>query len=533
MNISMLKLQLGIMLTAAPVPDSQNLFDESWTEGNLYTIQGVVNVLGGFSVKVISIVGFGIVIFSILKNALSGLYVVNPNFWDRVDELKTQAVAMANESIQGGLQMVGSYGGQAGNVAANKLGSIFTFLLSAIPNVKALTDFDDNVPVDKKQYFMKSIPLLVAQIFIGMLIFFGYPAKIANWIGTGGTYAIQAIINNVDPIETIQKVADNITVYNLSTDGTQDPFEKVMNDATTQMMSVVSSRYTDMKKQPAQETAYAIEQYLLDNMDKDKIREILGATDGYVVSISTTARNSVPTVSANYVSLNSGGCPYMAQATNGTISYVYWISGQTLPTGSQMVDAADNFVFRFTATPVALANTSSASCIAFGGVSRRSITNNSTRTIQYNVSGLTVGKADGDMQGTLGNSVIVDHIDKDGKLTQSFTASLQSSSISQTANASPILEFSQAYKEDLDKCKDGYFKVNLVGNWSIKYKDPNNDKKTTTLKISEWRLALNSDGAKATYALSTWQDIDSKTSEGLPITTQDFLTRIKKVDTKE
>ena len=526
MNLSMLKLQLGILLTAAPIPDSQNLFDESWTEGNLYSIQGVVNVLGNFSVKVISIVGFGIVIFSILKNALSGLYVVNPNFWDKVDDLKNQAIAMANETVNGGLQMVGSYGGQAGNVAANRLGSIFTFLLSAIPNVKALTDFDDGVPVDKKQYFMKSIPLLVAQIFIGMLIFFGYPAKIANWIGTGGTYAIQAIINNVDPVETVQKFADSITVYNLSTDGSQDPFEQVVNDATSSMMSVVSTRYSDMKKQPAQETAYFIEQQLLTDLDKDIIRNVLGATDGYSISVSTTARQSLPTVSGNYKAVGEQGNqsgPYMAQATNGTVSFVYWVQGTSMPTGSQMVASDDYFVFRITATPIAISNTSSASLIAFAGINNTPITKDGR--LNLDVKGITVGEDEADMRGTLGKTVTVDHIDASGQTVASFAAVLQSASVTQSSRAVPVLSFSAGDRQALQSALGGggYLRVNLTGTWSRDVKSGTSKQQTTTLRVTEWRLTAGD--KQATYALSTWTDIDNTTTEGVSLDANDFLTR--------
>lgn len=525
MNLSMLTLQLGIMLTSAPIPDSQNLFDESWTEGNLYSIQGVVNILGNFSVKVISIVGFGIVIFSILKNALSGLYVVNPNFWDKVDDLKTQAVAMAGDTINSGLQTVGGYAGQAGNVAANRLGSIFTFLLSAIPNVRALTDFDDGVPVDKKQYFMKSIPLLVAQIFIGMLIFFGYPAKIANWIGTGGTYAIQAIISNIDPVETVQKISDGITVYNLATDGSQDKFEQVVNDATVQMMSVVSTRYTDMKKQPAQETAYYIENNLLNDLDKDIIRSILGATDGYSISISTTARQSLPTVSANYKHVGDSGMqcgPYMAQATNGTVSFVYWVQGSSLPTGSQMVDANDYFVFRITATPVAISNTSSASMIVFAGIN--SVPQSKDGRINLNILGITVGEDETDIRGVLGKTVTVDHINSNGEIEESYAAVLQSASVTQTSRATPVLSFSAADKENVSKAlSNGYLRVNLTGTWSKDIKSGAGKQSTTTLRVTEIRLRQGV--TDASYALTTWTDVDNKTIEGSKTLDGDFLTR--------
>ena len=187
---------MKFILLTGDINAGQDLFSKAWTEGNLYEIQGFVSKLGSFACMLISIVGFGIVIFSILKNAMSGLYVVNPTFWDRVDDIKQQAISGMQSTIQ---EAAGSVNGK-GNYAAQKVGGIFTFLLGLIPNIKALTDFDDGVPVDKKQYFMKSIPLLIAQIFIGMMIFFGYPAKIAEWLGNGATYAIAAVIKNVDQI---------------------------------------------------------------------------------------------------------------------------------------------------------------------------------------------------------------------------------------------------------------------------------------------------------------------------------------------
>ena len=208
---------MRFMLLTATVNAGQDLFSKAWTEGNLYRIQGLVSKLGSFAGTVISIVGFGIVIFSILKNAMSGLYVVNPTFWDKVDDIKSQAIAGMQGTIG---ELAGSVRGN-GNYAAQKVGGIFTFMLGLIPNIKALTDFDDGAPVDKKQYFMKSIPLLIAQIFIGMMIFFGYPAKIAEWIGSGATYAVAAVINNVDPIEVVQGINQKFTIYNLSNDGSQ------------------------------------------------------------------------------------------------------------------------------------------------------------------------------------------------------------------------------------------------------------------------------------------------------------------------
>ena len=104
MNLTSSLMRLNLMLaTAAPADPSTDLFSGDWTQGNLFEIQGLVNVLAGIAVVVISAVGFGIVIFSILKNAISGLYVVNPPFWDRVSQLKEDAVngatGLVNDTI--------------------------------------------------------------------------------------------------------------------------------------------------------------------------------------------------------------------------------------------------------------------------------------------------------------------------------------------------------------------------------------------------------------------------------------------------
>ena len=303
-----------------------NLFDEAWTTGNLYSINWFTSKLGGFAGIVISVVGFGIVIFSILKNAMSGLYVVNPAFWDKVDELKTQAVGGIKSGIDSAVSAVPG----KGNAVAGKLGGLLTFLLGLVPNIRALTDFEDGAEVDKKQYFTKSILLLIAQIFIGMLIFFGYPAKIANWIGSGATYAINAVITNVDPVQVVAKFSDSFTTYTLATDGTQDPWEKNINKMAGSMVSAVGTKYNDMSKDVTQDVALNIEAKLLDDWKGDSIRDVLGASEGYQYSVSTSIQTVAPSVSSAYKQV---GPIYQAQATNGTFSFKYWISAKDLILG--------------------------------------------------------------------------------------------------------------------------------------------------------------------------------------------------------
>ena len=506
-------------MLAASVDAGKDLFSEAWTEGNLYTVNGIVEKLGAFACWVISIVGFGIVIFSILKNAMSGLYVVNPNFWDRVDEVKKQAVGGVSGTIQEAT-------GKTGNVAAQKLGGFLVFLLGLIPNIRALTDFDDGAPVDKKQYFMHSVPLLVVQIFIGMLIFFGYPAKIANWIGSGATYALSAVINNIDPVQVVSKVSDSFTVYNLATDGSQDPWEQNINKMTSEMVSSMATKYNDMDKSNVQNVAYVVEQKLLTAFDNDNIRKILGANEGYVYSISATIQTSPAQVSSSYSDVGSG--VMQAQATNGTFSYKYWIQSSSILTSEHTVKlgADDYMVWSITATPVAVANISTANLIICGGIGN--VPTTSTGSFTLPINGITVGDQANDVKGTLGRVVTVSAVDNSGTVIATFNATLQTASVQQSSGANPLLSFSSSDRTRLsDAMKDATFshlKISLVGDWS-KTVQSSDGKSSTTVRVTEFRLKTGV--STASYLLSTWSDVDESISTGVTTLSAETLKKSK------
>ncbi len=499
----------GILLTSAPTDTATNLFSGDWTQGNLFKIQGLVNFLGNIAVIVISAVGFGIVIFSILKNAISGLYVVNPPFWDKVSDLK-------NDMVQGATGLVNDTVGKSNNVVAKKLGGGLTLLLGYIPNIKALTDFDDSDGeyIDKKQYFIKSIPLLVAQIFIGTLIFMGYPTKIASWVGTGGTYVIDAVINNVDPVETVQKISEGIIVYSLATDGSQDPFEVNINDFTREVFRVVNSQYTDMKKDSAQNVALTIEQNISTAFTDQSVRDVLGSDQGYNFTSSAIYTSITPTPSGGFKTI--GENLYASQASNGTITYRYYINGTDLNSGSTMVSASDWFVLSVTCTPEAISNASTASMIAFGGFNPSATiegTNANTAQIKVQITGLTFGNGEqkSEIKGTLGSQITVDACDAQGMITQSFQAKMNSASIGQTTNVTASLYFSGSEKDRLTEAMSScaYLKVNLTGSWT---KDVKDGTATTTIPVSELRLVR--DTTSPSFALTTWTDVTPATTAG-------------------
>lgn len=493
----------GILLTADP---SKNLFSETWTEGNLYQINGLVEKLGGFACTVISIVGFGIVIFSILKNALSGLYVVNPNFWDKVDEVKMGALKGINGEIS-------NFGQKSGNVGVQKIGSAMSFILQYLPNVKSFTDFDDEDGVpDKKQYFMKSIPLLIAQIFIGMLIFFGFPAKIANWIGTGATHALTAVLNNYDPVTIVTGISDSFIQYQLSTDGSTDPWEKNINEMASQAVSIMHTRYSDMDKEVVQEYAYNIESHLLDRMNINDVQEVLGATQGYVYSTNVIINGTNPGFSQAYKEI--GNNVRKATATNGTVSFKYICPVSTLVTDakSTTVDFTnDFFVWTINATPVAVTNVSTSNFIICGGTS--AITggsyNKTANTYSMKISGPTWGKDYGRLSGSLGTTVNVTVYDSSNASLYSTTASIQSQTVNANEGDGLYLVFNGNEKAALTGLSTAdYFEITMSGKWQTSAK--NSAGVDTVLSINGMRLKINSSVTSPTFLSTNW-DIAGKT----------------------
>jgi len=331
----------GMMLTG-------DLFAEDWTQGNLNSIPWLTNNLGKLACIVISAVGFGIVIFSILKNALSGLYVVNPKLFDKVDDVQ-KAIGLGDYAAEGAL------GGLTQKVP--KIGSILQSLLALIPNVKALTDFDgvDSSVIDKKQYFMKAIPWLVAQIFIGMIIFYGYPAKIAQWCGNAGTTVIDLCLNNVDPVETVAGLADKMVIADFATDGSSDPYDQFVNQASKSAWRDIVGHLTDMNKQYRASSAYEVEgviQTAFVNVSQ------LQQTEGWDVKIVTSYTTQEPSVATGYAQEGDLWTNAATLGQGSTITYKYWftITGN-VTTGSTMVDVdghTDYEVITVTLTPSAL-----------------------------------------------------------------------------------------------------------------------------------------------------------------------------------
>lgn len=342
---------------------SQDLFADAWTEGNLNSINWLTSNLGSFAGMIISAVGFCIVIFSILKNAISGLYVVNPNLWDKVDELKKASAGEWNHgNVSGGWIQNASGSANLGNDKANaafaKIGGAAGFLIALLPNVRELTDFQEGEDIDKKQYFTKSIIAMIFQIFIGVLIFFGYPTQFASWVGSFGTAAIDMVITNVDPIATLNMVADKTSNLQwIYAEAEKPSYHYYVREGAQSAYTSVVGVNNDMQAGPRQLLANELENWLAESCMS--YMETIGASDGYQTSVASAYVTQAPVIpdGATPISVINGG-GYSTTSKSGTVTIKVWRSVGSFNTGSTEVGQTDYVAVTYTCSKTALKVTS-------------------------------------------------------------------------------------------------------------------------------------------------------------------------------
>ncbi len=461
---------------------SQNLFDEDYTTGNLYQIEWLTKNLGTLACWIISAVGFGIVIFSILKNALSGLYVVNPNIWEKVDDIKKQ--------------LTDKGGKISNNDQINKIGGVLSFVLGLLPNVKALTDFEDGDDIDKKQYFMKSLPVCVAQIFIGMFIFFGYPSKIANWIGSAGTEVLDMVISNVDPVQFVSSMTTKMVTVKFGTDGSSNPLDMNVNEAAKQTYQAAAALASDISKDSRQVLAYNCESWLLEKCSS--VSSILGAEQGYNIRINAQYSRSEPRFAGNWKDAAPG--VKMNDPGDGRITYRMYQSIDTLlgaTTDSRIstkTTANDYVLVTFECVPVAL-EAMGANSVTIYGKFGTSTFNEGKKLLQIpiNCSPITYnGDSPSEntmsLYGIAGRSCSVSFIDKGASGSYETIASYQGRI--DKLGSTLVLTFEDAAAIALGKggeYKKGYCHISLNDTSKIKY-GCSTTTKTIELNVTEFIL---------------------------------------------
>lgn len=182
----------------AAIIDSGNAVDDIMNDdrfqGAISSISFVTKFIDHYMTMAITAVAFFIISAAMLKNVCAGAYCSNQKFWN--------AVYKAHEAA--GKLTVAGLGGKF-KEGALSVGSIKNAILVLIPNIKALSDFEDT-EMEPKSYFIKSIPQMLCCIIIGVFVYNGYYRDTASTVGQFGSEICERVFTSVDPAAFVDKL---------------------------------------------------------------------------------------------------------------------------------------------------------------------------------------------------------------------------------------------------------------------------------------------------------------------------------------
>lgn len=206
-------------------------------EGMMSTISGVTDVVDGGFMTVITFVAFFIISVALLRNVLAGAYCAFPKFWDQVAHAHEENENTAFfEQIKG---IKDSY-------KTASMGSIKTFVLRIVPNIKCLTDFEDDT-LSPKSYFIKAIPQMIGVVIIGVFIYNGYYRDFTAVIANTGSELIERTVLSFDPVGAFDTIMNTAGKPAFATDGALTAFGKNKNKVANDIYSNIIAKYTDIK----------------------------------------------------------------------------------------------------------------------------------------------------------------------------------------------------------------------------------------------------------------------------------------------
>lgn len=181
--------------TGSAVSDIMN---DSRFSGAMSSISWLTGVIDHYSTMVITLVAFSIIAMALFRNVCAAAYCSNNKFWNKVAEAHEAAEGASLASVaQGFKNLPNKTWGGAGGIKGT--------LLCFIPNIKALTDFDD-VDMEPKHYWMKAIPQMLACIVIGVFVYDGLYRDTASVVGAMGSEVIGRCLASVDPSSLVDKI---------------------------------------------------------------------------------------------------------------------------------------------------------------------------------------------------------------------------------------------------------------------------------------------------------------------------------------
>lgn len=222
---------------AAGSPSAVNeILEDDRYEGAIEEIQPFTQIVDKVGIIFITGTAFLIITVAIWRNVLAGAYAAFPKFWDQVH--------VAHEEVKdlGWIQRIKGLPGSAQNM---NMGSLKRMLMRVCPDVKVLTDFEDDT-VEPKTYFTKAIAQMIAVVMIGVFIYNGYYRDVTVQVANFGSEIFERAILGTDPIEIFDRVLNTAGMPEFSTDNAMDAKGKNMDEISKTIYKKIIGKYTDV-----------------------------------------------------------------------------------------------------------------------------------------------------------------------------------------------------------------------------------------------------------------------------------------------
>ena len=206
-------------------------------EGAIESIQSVTEVVDTGFTMFITFVAFFIISAAMLRNVLAGAYCAYPKFWDKVDA--------AHKEVQdtGWVQRIKGLTSSYQDINA---GSLAKALLRILPNIKMLTDFEEE-SIEPKSYFIKAIPQMIFVIIIGVFIYNGYYRDTAAVVSNFGSELFKRVMLSADPISIYDRIAGASGRPEFASDSDKSDEGQLQNNIAEKCYSKIISTYSDVR----------------------------------------------------------------------------------------------------------------------------------------------------------------------------------------------------------------------------------------------------------------------------------------------
>lgn len=311
---------------------------------------------------------------------------------------------------------------------------------------------------------------------------------------------------------------EDVDVYDLSlaSDESVSTTDMRINDIVRDTAKIVSNRYTDLDSDLMQKAILNIEDYLNNKVSNPEINNIF-SDDKYSIKYSCLYSSIPPQSSENFKEVEDN--VFLYESSNSTVMIKFYIKGTEVSNETNCMTDNDWFVV---SVDFYKTFAETASMIVFGGY-------NCVETpegfIKIPVGYVNVNRDDNTILGELGHTVTVDFINSEGLIEYSAQATHEASPEDSKHPWDSELVFTEPEIDAVNKnyLKAKYIRVNLPSGW--KKEIFSNNGQSTMIPISEIRLVLCKE--RSEYAMTTWSDVDAKTTEGYPGNnlTSDFLAK--------